>query len=101
MQGIAEYQGKFHESNRAVSFVLNLGLFLVLLFLVGLTFRTASFAHNFLCLTVLGQGLNLFDLCVIDLLCGEMRNGSSFPGCRRRNCSGTRGSTPRRPEESL
>lgn len=34
VQGIAEYQGKFRESSRAVSFLSNLLLFLVVLYLL-------------------------------------------------------------------
>ena len=51
-----------------MAFVSNLILFLIVLFVLGLFVREDDFLHNFICLTILGQGLNLFDLLVIDLL---------------------------------
>jgi len=68
IKDIAEYQGRFKESNKAVAFALNFLLFLCLLFMLGLFVREQSFGHNFLALSVIGQGLNLFDLLIIDLL---------------------------------
>lgn len=68
IKGIAEYQGKFKESSKAVSFVSNFILFLVLLFALGAFIRADNFPHNFAALSIIGQGLNLFDLLVIDLL---------------------------------
>lgn len=46
----------------------NAVLFLAVLFLLGIFVRTDSFAVNLLRLTIMGQGLNLFDYLVIDLL---------------------------------
>lgn len=60
--------GKIKTSGAAASFVSNLVLFGVVLFLFGLPVRDASFLQNFVRLSVLGQGLNLFDFVVIDLL---------------------------------
>ena len=65
---IPEYQGKFREISKGMAFVSNLILFLIVLFVLGLFVREDDFLHNFICLTILGQGLNLFDLLVIDLL---------------------------------
>lgn len=66
INNIAEYQGKFKENN--IFIIFNFLLFLVLLFLLGLFIKKDDFLHNFLCLSIMGQGLNVFDLCVIDLL---------------------------------
>ena len=68
IKSIAEYQGKFKESNKAITFLANFLLFLFVLFILGLFIKEKSFLHNFSCLSIIGQGLNLFDLFVIDLL---------------------------------
>ena len=67
-KNIAEYQGQFKENNKTVAFASTFLLFLCLLFIFGLFIREKSFWHNFLALSVMGQGLNLFDLFIIDLL---------------------------------
>lgn len=56
------------SSNPVRTFFANAVLFLVVLFLLGIFVRTDSFAVNLLRLTIMGQGLNLFDYLVIDLL---------------------------------
>ena len=68
MKSMKEYQGRFKENNRVVTFLSNFLLFLVVLFVFGLITRKKNLWHNFLALSVMGQGLNLFDLFVIDLL---------------------------------
>ena len=68
IKDIAEYQGRFKESNKVAAFVSNLLLFLCLLFIFGLFIREKDFWHNVLSLSVIGQGLNFFDLLIIDLL---------------------------------
>ena len=68
IKDITAYQGRFKESNKAVGFILNFLLFLVILFVFGLFIREKSLWHNFFALSVMGQGLNFFDLFVIDLL---------------------------------
>lgn len=69
IKDIPEYQGRFQEGNhKAAVFLSNLLLFLAVLFVPGLFIREENFWHNFLALSVMGQGLNLFDLFVIDLL---------------------------------
>lgn len=68
IRGIAEYRGKFKENSKVAAFLANLLLFLVLLLVLGIFFREKDFIHNFICLSILGQGLNVFDLLVIDLL---------------------------------
>ena len=54
--------------NPVRTFLANTVLFLAVLFLLGIFVRTDSFAVNLLRLSVMGQGLNLFDYLVIDLL---------------------------------
>lgn len=68
IRGIAEYQGRFREAKVAPAFLANFFLFLSLFLVLGLFFKEKSFVHNFVCLSVLGQGLNVFDLVVIDLV---------------------------------
>lgn len=50
------------------SFVSNMFMFTVVFCLIGLLFPTKNFSSLFLYYLLLGQGLNLFDLFVIDLL---------------------------------
>lgn len=54
--------------NPVKTFLANTIVFLVVLFLFGIVIRTNSLFTNFLRLSVMGQGLNLFDYVVIDLL---------------------------------
>lgn len=56
------------SANPVRTFLANAVLFLAVLFLLGIFVRTDSFAVNLLRLTIMGQGLNLFDYLVIDLL---------------------------------
>lgn len=68
VKNIAEYQGRFKERNNAAVFVANFVLFLLLLYRFGLFIQEKDFLHNFFALSIMGQGLNLFDLLIIDLL---------------------------------
>lgn len=63
-----EYQGKFHEANKLVTWFANLVVFLVLFMIFGAFIREKDFSQNFIKLLILGEGLNIFDLLVIDLL---------------------------------
>lgn len=54
--------------NPVKTFLANTVTFLVVLFLLGIAIRTDSFSENVLRLSIMGQGLNLFDFVVIDLL---------------------------------
>lgn len=56
------------ERSQAVTFVSNLVLFAVVLAMAGFVIRPANVAQLFLSLLVVGEGLNLFDFAVIDLL---------------------------------
>lgn len=68
IKDIPEYQGQFRENNKIIVFASNFLLFLCLLFALGLLIREKNWWHNYLALTVIGQGLNFFDLLIIDLL---------------------------------
>ena len=61
-------KSEIKESSLFKTFISNLILFGIILFLFGLLIRTPDFLHNFLTLTLLGQGVNAFDFLVIDLL---------------------------------
>lgn len=63
-----DYQAKVKTTNKCVAFLLNFLIFLVILFIFGIAIRKPNFLHNFICLSIIGQGLNLFDLLVIDLI---------------------------------
>ncbi|WP_276881444.1 ABC transporter permease [Anaerococcus tetradius] len=65
---IGEYQGKYKERGKFAIFFGNFIFFTFLFFLLALTFRSRDFTDNFLSLLILGEGLNLFDLLIIDLL---------------------------------
>lgn len=63
-----EYQGKFREANKLITWLTNLVVFLVLFIIFGFFIREKDFMQNFINLLILGQALNIFDLIVIDLL---------------------------------
>lgn len=62
------------------TFLANTILFLAVLFLLGIFVRTDSFTVNLLRLSVMGQGLNLFDYLVIDLLWWRSTKRIRFQG---------------------
>lgn len=68
IQEIAEYRGKFKETGKAGIWVANFLVFTFLFLLLGIPIRQENFAHNFRCLLILGQTLNVFDLFIVDLL---------------------------------
>ena len=68
IQEIAEYRGKFKETGKARVWATNFLVFTVLFLFFEIPIRQESFACNFICLLILGQALNVFDLLVIDLL---------------------------------
>lgn len=63
-----DYRAKVKTTNKCVAFLLNFLIFLVILFIFGIAIRKPNFLHNFICLSIIGQGLNLFDLLVINLI---------------------------------
>lgn len=68
INNISEYRGKFNKNNKFIMFIFNMLLFSVILFLLGLFIKENNFFNNFLHLSIIGQGVNIFDLFVIDLL---------------------------------
>lgn len=65
---IEEYQGRYKEKSKILTFIANFLIFSILFFLASLKTRQDNFIQNFIALLILGQGLNLFDLVVIDIL---------------------------------
>ena len=65
---IVEYQGKFKERSKISIFFGNFIIFSLVFFFLGLKIRQEGFMQNFISLLILGQGLNLFDLIIIDRL---------------------------------
>lgn len=65
---VDEYQGKFREANKLITWLVNLVVFLVIFMIFGLFIREKDFSQNFINLLILGHALNIFDLLVIDLL---------------------------------
>lgn len=68
--------------NPVKTFLANALLFLVVLFLLGTVVRTDRFGVNFVRLSVMGQGLNLFDYVVIDLLWWRNTKRIRFSGTK-------------------
>lgn len=68
IKNIVDYQGSFKEKSKISTFVGNFIIFSLVFFFLGLKIRQESFMQNFISLLILGQGLNLFDLLIIDLL---------------------------------
>ncbi|MBZ2387271.1 ABC transporter permease [Anaerococcus murdochii] len=68
IKNIEDYQGKFKETSTATTFVGNFIVFSIFFLLIGLKVRKPCFFQNFMALLILGEGLNIFDLVVIDLL---------------------------------
>lgn len=65
---IEDYQGRFKETSKVSTFIANFVVFSILFLILGLKIRHISFIQNFLALLTIGEGLNIFDLVVIDLL---------------------------------
>ena len=64
-----EYKDKIKKpSGEAAGFMMNILIYSVILFIFGLPVKTSHFLANFIRLSILGQGVNLFDLLVIDLI---------------------------------
>lgn len=65
---IDQYQGKYKETSKISTFISNFIIFTIIFLILGFKIRQTSFIQNFIGLLILGQGLNVFDLVVIDLL---------------------------------
>lgn len=59
---------KIKKISPVVAFIYNLCLFVVLFFVLGLSYRQKNFISNFMNLLILGQCFNAFDFLVIDML---------------------------------
>jgi len=68
VKGLPKYQDQIPQTNMMKNFPGNLVVFLVVLGVGAFQLRAKSFGTNVLTLMILGQGLNVFDLVVIDLL---------------------------------
>lgn len=69
VKNMPEYKDKIKKpSGEITGFLMNILVYGVILFIFGLPSKTSDFLTNFLRLSILGQGVNLFDLLVIDLL---------------------------------
>lgn len=79
-----ELTGKLRPQRPAMTFAGNLLLFTVVLFIPGLLTRREDFVGNFRNLLILGQGLNLFDLVVIDLIWWRHTSRVRFSGTENR-----------------
>lgn len=75
---IGDYQGKFKETSKTSTFIANFIIFSILFLILGLKIRQESFVQNFIALLILGQGLNVFDLVVIDLMWWRNTNRIRF-----------------------
>lgn len=65
---IRNYVEAVKEDQEGYKIYINFLLFLFVLFILGLFIKENGFTHNFLCLSIIGQGLNIFDLFIVDLL---------------------------------
>lgn len=72
------------SSNPVKTFISNTILFLIVLFILGLIVRTEYYGINFIRLSVIGQGLNLFDYLIIDLLWWRNTKRIRFTGTEDR-----------------
>lgn len=79
-----ELAGKLRPEKPVSTFVGDLLIFAVLLFVLGIPVRQDSFIANFKSILLLGQGLNLFDLVVIDLLWWRHTKRVRFSGTEKR-----------------
>ncbi len=61
-------QSQTKETSPIISFISNILVFGVILFVFGFFTRSNSFKTNFVNLIILGEGVNAFDFLVIDLL---------------------------------
>lgn len=68
IKGIEDYKEKIKENSIFSIFIANFVIFSILFFILALKIRQTTFAKNFITLLFLGEGFNIFDLLVIDLL---------------------------------
>ncbi|MCD7949593.1 MAG: ABC transporter permease [Erysipelotrichaceae bacterium] len=61
-------QSQIKETSPIISFISNILVFGVVLFVFGFVIKSNNFKGNFMNLIILGEGVNVFDFLVIDLL---------------------------------
>ncbi|MCD7894534.1 MAG: ABC transporter permease [Erysipelotrichaceae bacterium] len=61
-------QSQIKETSPIISFISNILVFGVILFVFEFFIKSSSFKDNFMHLMILGEGVNAFDFVVIDLL---------------------------------
>lgn len=77
-------QAKIKTTPPAASFISNILVFGILLFIFGLFVKADGFMANFICLSILGQCLNAFDFLVIDMLWWRNSKRIRFTGTEDR-----------------
>jgi len=63
-----KYKNKVKQTNMIKVFIMNVIMFVIVLFIFGIFIKSNDFKTNFINIFILGEVLNLFDLVVIDLL---------------------------------
>lgn len=63
-----------------ITFISNILMFTVILFVFALVIKKENFTENFINVFILGQSLNLFDFLVIDMLWWRNTNRVRFTG---------------------
>lgn len=77
-------QSKIKTASSFVSFVSNIVVFGIVLFIFGLFVKDDGFRANFTNLMILGQSLNAFDFLVIDMLWWRNSKRVRFTGTKNR-----------------
>ena len=77
-------QSKIKTASSFVSFVSNIVVFGIVLFIFGLFVKEDGFRANFTNLMILGQSLNAFDFLVIDMLWWRNSKRVRFTGTKNR-----------------
>ena len=63
-----DYKDKIKPVNGWITFIANFVLFLIVTFVFGIFIRKPQFMDNFVSLLILGEIVNLFDLCITDYI---------------------------------
>lgn len=79
-----ELQPKIKSVSPVASFVSNILVFGIVLFIFGLFLKKPSFKMNFINLLILGQALNAFDFLIIDMLWWRHSKRIRFEGTKDR-----------------
>ena len=77
-------QAKIKTVSHVMSFVSNILVFGIVLFIFGLFVKASGFRTNFVNLLILGQCLNAFDFLVIDMLWWRNSKRVRFTGTKNR-----------------